>query len=123
MRDGYRQGIENTYFGALVSLGDKRIAAELARRGAAETHPRMRWNWALAGHWLGDSKPLVALADEFRSGKIVPPAEPAKPETGKGDGKPEAGKGEADKGKPRASRELAKIVGVLVSVELPEADR
>ena len=133
-RDSFRQGIENSYLGALVALGDKRIAEELAKRGAAETHPRMRWNWALAGHWLGESKLLASLADDFRTGKIVPPADTGKPDAGKPDagkpdagkpdaGKPDAGKPDMAKGKGRAFRELEKILTVLISAPTPETDR
>ena len=69
--DYRREQIENAYLGALVDLGDERVAPELAKRGAAAKAVRMRCNWAYAGHLLGDPKPFQAFADDFRAGKVA----------------------------------------------------
>jgi hypothetical protein len=97
--DYERRGIEGTYLSALVELGDKRIAPELARRAAAAPKLRARRQWAHAAHFLGDPKPLATLAEEFRAGKLVLPA------------------GED------GEQELEGILHALINVETPEALR
>src|SRR5262249_46933162 len=74
LHDYRRQEIEDGYLTAIVDLGDKRIAGEAAKRAAAANTLRMRRKWAYAAHWLGDVEPFEKLADDFRLGKIVLPA-------------------------------------------------
>jgi hypothetical protein len=72
--DYHRIRIEGTYIGSLMALEDKRIAPELTRRaGAAET-VRMRREFALAAHVLGEPAALEAFANDFKEGKIKLPA-------------------------------------------------
>jgi hypothetical protein len=97
--DHERRGIEGTYLSALVDLDDKRIAPEIARRGAAAETVHDRRQWAHVAHYLGDPKPFQAFAEDFRAGKIEPPP------------------GE------RGEAELQGILGALVNVRTPEADR
>jgi hypothetical protein len=69
-----RRHIEGRYIASLMALEDKRIAPELTRRaGAAET-VRMRREFALAAHVLGEPAALVAFANDFKDGKITLPA-------------------------------------------------
>jgi hypothetical protein len=97
--DYQRRGIEGTYLSALVDLGDKRIAPELAKRASGAKTLRARRQWAQAAHYLGDPKPFRSFADDFRTGKIkVPPR-----------------KGE--------DNELRSILGPLVHIGTPEAER
>ncbi len=105
--DYRRRQIEDSYLRPLVQLGDKRLAAVLARR-AAGAEGRMRRKWAYAAHWLGDPRPLAAFADDFRLGKVKLPADD-KLET-------------RDDEQP-GTVELRAIVMYLASVRTPQADR
>src|SRR5262249_39726180 len=68
LHDYSRRPIEDVYLAALVGLGDRRIAPELARRGARAETGRMRRKWAFAGRALGDPAPLKAFARDFEAG-------------------------------------------------------
>jgi hypothetical protein len=74
--DYRRRQIAGQYLGALIKLGDKRIAATLAERaGVAERagDARMRRQWASAAHALGEAAPLARFADDFTAGRIELP--------------------------------------------------
>lgn len=90
--------VEGHYLGALVDLGDQRVAPEMAKRAAAAGTVRDRRQWALAAHYLGDPKPFSIFAEDFRAGKVVPPG-------------------------GREDRELRSSIGALIDVESPEAER
>src|SRR5262249_51636555 len=108
LHDYRRQEIEDGYLTAIVDLGDKRIAGEAAKRAAAANTLRMRRKWAYAAHWLGDVEPFEKLADDFRLGKIVLPAND-RPRTN-------------DDDQP-GNVELTGIIRFLVSVGTPTCDR
>lgn len=72
--DYHRRQIEDTYLGSLVGLGDKRIAAKLARRARAATAVGIRCKYASACYELGDSGPLKAFAEDVRRGSLKLPA-------------------------------------------------
>lgn len=74
LSDYHRRNIEETYLHALRRLGDKRIAGELRRRAETAKTLRLRCNFALVAHLLGEPEPLAALADEFKAGRIALPA-------------------------------------------------
>lgn len=75
-----RRSIAEIYLSALISLGDSRIAPELARRAtSALAAPDDRRGWALAAHFLGDPKPFAAFAEDFRAGRLpYPPGQDGK---------------------------------------------
>jgi hypothetical protein len=93
--DSERRELEDKYLFPLIGLGDKRIAAELAKRAGAADSVRMRRKWAFASFHLGDPEPIKKFADDFRTDKIDWPG----------------------------SEELRGIVSYLSRVSLPEADR
>lgn len=70
--EGYR--LEDLYIDALVDLGDKRLAAEAARRSQAADTVRLRRKWAYSAHWLGDPEPFKKFAADLSKGKIQPHA-------------------------------------------------
>jgi hypothetical protein len=71
--DYERRRIEDSYLGPLVELGDRRIAAELARRSKAATAIRMRRKFASACQDLGDPEPLKAFARDVEKGSLTLP--------------------------------------------------
>jgi hypothetical protein len=93
---------EPHYFSALIRLGDRRIAPELARRAADENNALMRLRWAYASHRLGNSTALRTFADDFAASKVVLSSD--------------------DEGAP-SRWQLEHTVEYLAAVKLPEADR
>ncbi|OWK40935.1 putative lipoprotein [Fimbriiglobus ruber] len=96
---GERERIETEYLAALMFLGDRRLAPEMAKRASEAGSPRDRRQWATVAHYLGDPKPLQSFADDFRAGKIA-----VRPGNTRGD-------------------DLGHIVAILVEIGTPEADR
>jgi hypothetical protein len=66
-----RHGIKRKYLWAAVGVGDQRIAPVIAKWATEAKSLERRREFAEAAHWLGDSKPFRAFADEFRAGKIT----------------------------------------------------
>jgi hypothetical protein len=106
--DYERRRIEDSYLGPLVELGDKRIAAELARRWKTATAIRMRRKYALACHDLGDPEPLKIYARDVKDGSLVLPGN-NQPNTNEND--------------QPGTVELDGIVASLVHAETAECDR
>jgi hypothetical protein len=101
-------GYERFYVGALIELGDRRIAPILALRSRNATAVRSRRVFAEAAHWLGDSKPLVEFAEACRDGKLALPDDD-----------------ERDRGyaRLRGCSELHDIIATLIAAHLPETER
>ena len=100
--------IEDSYLGPLVELGDKRIAAELARRYKTATAIRMRRKYASACHDLGDGEPLKAYARDVEKGSLELP-DNDQPNTNEND--------------QPGNVELGGIVASLVHAATAECDR
>jgi hypothetical protein len=100
--------LEDKYIFPLIGLGDKRIAAELAKRAGATDSIRMRRKWAYASFHLGAPEPMKKYADDFGAGKIELPAND-RPQTNPFD--------------QPGYVELRGIVTFLSGLSLPEADR
>lgn len=100
--DYKRREIEAAYVQALVELQDRRIAAPLVRRAANAETIRLRRQFALAAHRLGDGAAIRAFADLCRDGKAALPAKTkyTSPE-----------------------EELWHVLATLADARLPEADR
>jgi hypothetical protein len=94
-----RRDVEGTYLSALVELGDGRVAPEAAKRAGAATDLRARRQWAQVAHSLGDPKPFLAFAEDFRAGKINIPDV-------KGD-----------------ENDLSGTLRALIGIEIPETER
>ena len=106
--DYERRRIEDIYLGPLVILGDKRIAAELARRWKTATAVRMRRKLASACHDLGDSEPLKEFARDVEKGLLKLPGN-NEPNTNEND--------------QPGTVELNGIVASLVHAETAECNR
>src|SRR5262249_44415416 len=108
LHDFRRRQLEDKYLFALIGLGDKRIAGDLAKRAGDTDSVRMRRKWAYASFHLGEPEPIKKYADDFRMGKITLPADDG-PQTNPFD--------------QPGYVELRGIVTYLADVKLPEADR
>jgi hypothetical protein len=108
LHDYQRRQLEDRYLFPLIELGDKRIAAELAKLAGAADSIRMRRKWAYASFHLGYPEPMKKYADDFRTGKIELPA----------NDRPQLN----DFDQP-GYVELRENVRYLGGVSLPEADR
>jgi hypothetical protein len=108
LHDYRRRKLEDRYLFPLIELGDKRIAARLAKRAGPTESIRMRRKWAYTACRLGDAEPMKKYADDFRAGKINLPAND-EPQTNPFD--------------QPGYVELRGIVRYLSGVSLPEADR
>ncbi len=106
--DYERRRIEDSYLGPLVELGDRRIAAELARRSKAATAIRMRRKFASACQDLGDPEPLKAFAHDVEKGSLKLPGN-NEPNTNEND--------------QPGTVELGGIIVSLVHAEIAECDR
>lgn len=65
--------IESHYVECLIALDDKRICKELRRRCEKATEMRMRRQWALACHKLGDPEPMSSFLKDLAAAKLVLP--------------------------------------------------
>jgi disulfide oxidoreductase YuzD len=108
LHDYRRRILEDQYLFPLIALGDKRSAAELAKRAGAADSIRMRRKWAYASFHLGDPEPMKKYADDFSTGKIELPAND-RPQTNEFD--------------QPGYVELRDTVRHLGGVSLPEVDR
>ena len=75
LHDYERRRIEDRYLIPLAKLGDKRIAAELAKRAKASDSVRMRRKYALAACQLGAPEPVTQFSRDFKAGTLTLPAE------------------------------------------------
>jgi hypothetical protein len=91
--------IFETYLRALVELGDQRVAAALARRAGIAANAYERNQWAKAAKALGEPRPLVLFAEDFRAGKLTLSAG------------------------QRGEEDLQNMIANLSSLDLPEAER
>ena len=101
-RDRYLFSEPRPYFAALIQLGDRRIATELADRAAHEKNGLLRLRLAHACHRLGHSEPLRRFAVDFAVGKVALSLQL--------------------NGFP-SHLELNEIVQILAAVDMPEAER
>lgn len=69
-----RRNLLQSYIGALVSLNDRRIVAEVVRRASNVRDATIRRLWARAAYDLGDAAPLTALANDLVAARVVPPS-------------------------------------------------
>jgi hypothetical protein len=72
-----RANHEPLYFSALIMLGDRRIASELARRAESESNPLMRLQFAHASYRLGKPQAMRMFANDFAVGKVALSLDPA----------------------------------------------
>src|SRR5262249_18066925 len=69
LHDYSRRPIEDVYLAALVGLGDRRVAPELARRGARAETGRMRRQWAFPRRGLGGPAPPEGARPRLAGGQ------------------------------------------------------
>jgi hypothetical protein len=99
---------ERFYMGKLLELNDRRIAPTLSARSQAAKSVRQRREYAFAAHWLGDSRPLVAFAEDCRLGNLELPPNDVR---------------DRAYGRPPGSAEQEEIVGTLAAAGLAQTDR
>jgi hypothetical protein len=100
-------GAEEDYLDALVFLGDKRIAPELAKRSAVAALDSRR-RFALAAFRLGEPKQLEELANAFEAGTLKLSGLDAKPDR---------------IGSRPVPEELSGLIFTLTAVRTPATDR
>lgn len=68
-----RRNAETHYVECLIALGDRRLLPEARRRAEQATEMRLRRQWGLLCHALGDPAPMAAFLADFAAGKLLLP--------------------------------------------------